>query len=541
MFFSEPRKVLFFTFCVGIILAVINIFFSGFIYGDAVLYTTMAHYFGLGDYARGFLDGIPPLFPVIGGLLCKLGIPAQYATHIASCSFCILTIFPLYLFLCFFLEKKYAAWGCMFYLFAPKILRFGMASQIEGARFFFFILPIYFVFSFVKNKKNITLVWLGVSLALAALIRGEGIIFVPIMLFALILLLWKGNKYRISTNFIMKALGCSAISILVMSVVIAPRMYQVYTHTGYPVLDTREAGIVKNYSQRIRSFFVSSTSSEIMPDGSNQTISFDPDNRGYIFSFKRVFSFLNRFSAGTFELYEILFVFGAFFLLWQRKWTLEHSIMLMIVIGNAFVFYFTVLTYRYFLVNILLLMPFIVTGYVCILNIVKKHRTIHILFLTTVLFVALGQIENGMADSLESKRKEPKRFGVWLEANKAALMNLEKSSNERLYIMVIGNRPDYPFFANADFCLYENKDFNPNMEISEKSETNIEKAIKGFPAEYGYYSNNLLPSDKIIIPDVIVVTSPDDYPKEVKTLRTLSDLKEIKVDFEDILLFKNLN
>jgi len=538
LFFSEPRKVLILTFCAGVLLAFISILFSGFIYGDAVLYTTMAHYFGLGDYSRGFLDQIPPLFSVLSGLLCKLGIPAQYSTHIVSCTLCIISIFPLYFLLCFFMDKKYAAWGCMFYLFAPKILRFGMASQIEGARFFFLILPIYFVFSFAKNKKIPTLIWLGISFALLALVRGEGILFVPIMLFALILLLFKNNQYNINSNFIIKTFGYCLLSIIIMFAIIAPRMYQVYQHTGYPALDARETESIKTYWRKIKNFYNKPT--RIISHHNVPSLSDQGNNQGHFFSFKRIFSFLDRFSVGSYELYEILSVLGIFFLLRQKKWSLEHNIMLMFILWNALIFYFIVLTYRYFLVNVFLLIPFIIPGYRLILNITKKHKIVQILFSITVLLIALGQIENGMADSLESKRKEPKRFGQWLKENKASLLNPQKNNNERLHILVFGNRPDYPFFADADFSIGENQDF-PNIRGIENSKMNIRKAVKGFPAKYSYYTNKLLPLDEIIIPDIIVITPPEDFPEEVAIVRSISNLREIKTNFKDFLLFKNLN
>lgn len=538
IFFSRPHQVLILTFCIGIVLAVISISYSGFIYGDAVLYTTMAHYFGLGDYSRGFQDWIPPLFPVMGGLLCKLGIPSQYSTHIVSCTFCILTIFPLYFLLCFFMEKKYAAWGCMFYLFAPKILRFGMASQIEGARFFFLILTVYFTFSFVKNKKIITLLWIGISLALLALVRGEGIIFAPVALFALILLLLKNNRYNISLNFIIKTLGCCLLVIMAMFAVLTPRMYQVYIHTGYPALDTRESYVIKVFSQNIRNFFKTDNHDQKTSSEQVKVVFSDPNTYGY-FTLGRLRGFLDRFSVGTFELYEILFVLGVIFLLYRKKWSLEHNIMLILVICNASIFYFTALTYRYFIVNILLLMPFIVSGYRLILDIIKKNKIMQVLFSIVVFFVALGQIENGMADSLESRRKEPKRFGLWLKENRTLLINSKKNINERLHILVLGNRPDYPFFTRADFSLYENQDF-PNLRSGKNSKMNIKEAIKGFPAKYSYYNNKFLSEDKIIIPDIIIVES-EDYPNEVEILRSLPNIQEIKTNFRNFLLFKNLN
>jgi len=551
LFFSEPRKVLILTFCIGAVLALVSIIFSGFIYGDAVLYTTMAHYFGLGDYSRGFLDGIPPLFPVIGGLLCKLGIPAQYSTHIVSCFFCILAIFPLYFLLCFFMEKKYAAWGCMFYLFAPKILRFGMTPLLEGTRFFFLIISVYLVFSFSKNKRIPTLIWLGISLALLALARGEGIVFAPIILLALILLMLKSNKYKLGLTFLLKTFGYCLLCIIVIFTVIAPRMYQVYKHTGYPVLDEREAYAIKKFSQNIKVFFnlnkaIQETASTITqtigkkPPAQPKIVYSDPNTYSYL-SLGRIRGFLDRFSVGTFELYEILFVLGVVFLLRRKEWTLEHNIMIMLVILNAFIFYFVALTYRYFLVNILLLMPFIISGYRLILDITKKHKIAQILFSITVLFVTLGQIENGMADSLESKRKEPRRLGEWIKENKTVLINSRKNSNERLHILVFGNRPDYPFFANADFSLHGDHDFDLNLKTSKDSKLDIKEAVKGFSEEHSYYAHKLLSPDNIIIPDILIVTPPEDYSKEVAILRSLSNVQEVKTDFKDILLFKNLN
>lgn len=541
IFFSEPRKVLTLTFCAATILAIISITCSGFIYGDAVLYTTMAHYFALGEYTRGFQNYMSPLFPVMGGLLCKLGIPAQYSTHIVSCTFCVLTIFPLYYLLCFFMEKKYAAWGCMFYIFAPKILRFGMASQMEGTRFFFLILPIYLIFSFAKNKKISTLIWLGMSLALYALVRGEGIIFAPMILFALMLLLVKNNKYNFNLSFLMKTSGYCLLSIIIMFLVISPRLYQIYLETGYPALDTREAIIIKNYYQKITALSHQKETPKITT--TNTTLLTDQmDGRGTLVSFKRILNFLDRFSVGTFELYEILFFLGVILLLRKKEWTLEHNIMLMFVIWNALIFYFITLTYRYFIVNVFLLMPFIITGYRFILDIVEKHKTIKILFPMVVFFVAIGQIQNGMADSIEFRKKEPRYFGTWIKEHKDSLIN----SKNNFHILLIGY-PDFCLFTRGDFTFYNNKQIissitSTNTYSTKSYETDLQTIIKkGFPAQYSYYTRKVPLSNTRIIPDLIVISPPKDYPEEVKLLKSLPNLQEVKTPYKDYLLFKNLN
>ena len=368
-FFSDSKKVLWLAFIIGVICSVISIIFTTSIYRDSVEYAALVNGFNLGDWDRAFREWLPPLYPFLCGLLCKTGLSVYYSMMIVACILWVSTIFSLYGTLCFFTEKKYAAWGALLYMIAPKVLRFGLTSLLESGKLFFLTLAIYLTFSFCRQRRLLKLVYLGVALACLSMYRSEGIIYFPLIFAGLFMLMLKENNYSLSFQFIKKIILYALIAASMLLVTLSPRFYQIYKQTGFPALDARGAYAVETL---INKFLEPADRFEIL-NGNNPDDPQDPTSGNFNFSWlltsKHLNNFVTSFSRGSYELYLLISVIGLVFILKRREWTINYTFLLWLILTNALFFYiFTAVAIRYFLINIIFLMPFTVVGFIEALN-----------------------------------------------------------------------------------------------------------------------------------------------------------------------------
>ena len=103
------------------------------------------------------------------------GLEAVRALTLVAGLFFLATCFPLRKLLERYVSPLAAAWGCVLFVFAPKMIRFACAPLLESSRMFFMIATILYFFRTVENQKWKNAVLFGISAALMAAARGEGI------------------------------------------------------------------------------------------------------------------------------------------------------------------------------------------------------------------------------------------------------------------------------------------------------------------------------------------------------------------------------
>ena len=530
VYFSNAKKVMCLAFILGTAFAIVStVFITGYA-NDGSLYIAMVHAFVIGDWPRAFLDNIPPLFPVVAGLVCKCGFTPWSAATLVSGMFCVLAIFPFYGILCFFMDKKYAAWGALFYILAPKVMRWGFAPLTDGFRLFFFILPVYFLFSFHRNKKISSLVWLGISLALLALARGEGILLAPVILFALMLLCFKDSRYKITPVFIRKTILYCLVTLLAVLAVMSPRLAQVYQKTGVPATDTRVADSFKRYYGKL--FHSPDRQSSADADFAIYCFTNSPsavplkivDHRERL-SGKYVREFLQNIVRGSYEIYFVLFVLGIILLLTGRQWTLEYGILIFFAAINAAMFYFFSIPYRYFIVNVMLLMPFTMLGYQQVLAWTEKLKAAKLLA-AAVFILAIIQAVNGLDNSIDRSKIYWQKTGQLLK--QMELKNTGGSGNFKT-VYILGADCGTNLFN--DFNI-----INPNRVGIVLS---IEDARKGFSGSLCLSVPQKMSDDKILTPDFIIIDS--DHHHEVAKLRNTPGIREIVTEWsKKVVLFESL-
>ena len=448
-FFSSSKRVMCFTFILGLVLSIISIIFTTSIYRDSIQYAAMVNGFNIGDWGRAFREWLPPLYPFLSGLLCKIGFSVYYSMMIVASLLCILTIFPLYGILCFFLEKKYAAWGTLFYLLAPKVMRLGFAPLTESGKYFLFTLSVYFVFKFSKSKRIRDAIFLGIALGVLALARAEGIIYLPIMLFALVVLQFKDNRYKMDFIFIVKIAIWASVTFFTLLIIVSPRLYQIYESTGYPALDTRKDKGIMGFERIL--FNIEVKSSFIKGQCLAQDYDTVSDAIGVFSAKEDIKEFFKAFPRGAYELYLVMGIFGLMILTVKKKWNIYYMTAIWILIAHLFIFYLMrAFTYRYYVVCIIMLMPFTITGFVQLLSWAEKFKLKNI-FTVSIIALAIIQIVNGMDNCIDTSKLYYKNFSYWIKSNKDGL---KKVSESNITILVYGDDFGYGLYSDSNVVNY---------------------------------------------------------------------------------------
>jgi hypothetical protein len=544
-FFSpNSRNILFLTLSLGLVISVLSIFFSKVLYADTVIYADQAIAYKIGDLHRLMASGLPPLFSVLAGLLCKIGFSVYYSVFILGAFFYIISVFPLYYFLCFFLRKKHAALGCLFYIIAPAIIKMSCVGLLNGGRNLFFILSFYLMLNFHKNRKKITLFYFGASLAGLSLIRSEGFIFVPFFLFAFILLFIKFKKVNFYKYLGLKIIFYLCVILLTFTACISPRLYQMYNRTGYPVTDSRQFGALKKYFEPAHK--------KISPNHKKEAPCAVHNQDAGKFSFLFWKFFILNFIRGTNGLYALVALVGMITFLLKKKWRLKHSLLLMFFILNTFIFFLFGSAYRYFTVNMLLLLPFTVFGFLLLYHFFRRFK-LKLLFIFFVFLIGVAQIVQGLKNTYTYDRMFEKYVGHWIFANKKYL---HCSRNHGPFTLLLLRFPQIAFWAQVDKVRID--DFvspskfilpPPGRPFMEGKHFSAETAFKvveklsrnGFKAKHLLPAMERIPGFEKVIPDLIVVQYVNTNRELIEKLETLPFLREIHTKWDKhVALFKVL-
>ena len=524
--FSDHKKVIWATVILGLLISVIIIFSSvGYNADAAQIYLPMIHAFSVMDWKRAIILDIPPLYTVIAGMLAMLGINTTTSAIIVSSFFSVLTIFPLYGLLSFFVDKKYAAWGTLFYLIAPTILSFGFMPMFEGSRSFFVILPIFLLFSFDANKKLIKLIFFGLALGLLLLIRGDGI---PVVILSgLMLLCFKSNNYKFNFRVMRKVIGYCLLTTIVMSAVVFPRYAQIHKATGYWASDLREVAILKEHQN------ASPPSNNIIKEektGLQPNSLFKADiptnhiRKNKLLSLSFMEQCLYAFIKGSYGLYFALSLLGFFLLLEARKWEFKHSLLVYFIFLNTLMFLPGGLTYRFFMINILLFMPFTLVAYSQIILWSEKIKLKK--FVVVLAFmVAIVQIFNGIGCIYSS------RIPYWTQAGTLLnSMKIKSYNKQGPTACILGKDLGLNIFNHFNTLF-------PNIK-DDGNKLAIKNILNGVSANNCRSTIRKIPGKEILKPNILIV-DVKSYPKYALLLRKMNNLKEVSTKLsKDILIFK---
>ena len=451
----------------GMILMLLHVFFCREMYRDvANCYAYMAREFAAGRFETAFHPSIPPLNVALAGLLAWCGMEAFSATIVVSGMFYVLTVFPLFGVLRRFFPERLAAMGVLLYVCAPKIIRFSTAGLLESGKIFFVVFCLWSLFRLLAQWHSLkNYVWLGIGLGGLSLVRGEGIGLAAALFGCGILssLLIRKKQQIPWPGLILRWVLAGVLWMAVMG----PRILSNYSATGYPVPDQRIAvGIL----QRVRLKTVNPDIRQGKPAQNTQRIS--------------IGKLIQQNLRGGYEVYMALAGLGLLLLLlsnrfpslWSRgavpefvRFHPEWWILLAVFLCNSFIHFISIAAYRYFLVNIPLLMVLTLIGGYWFWAWFSRWVAQWILVLLFLGMLAL-QIINGVENLKDDSQY---RSGLWLKEHFSDFFRREgrlpvvwfsNASPEWFYsgfdraIPIESGQPDLRKFQKFDLAIARNKD-----------------------------------------------------------------------------------
>ncbi len=467
-FFSDSKKVLYFSLIVGSFFVLLHLIFCIDIYDDvAGSYAWTAREIGRGNWDGGFMAGLPPLMTYTAGLLCACGFEAFTATIFISGLFYVLTALPLYFLIKDLLGERFAGWGALTYILAPKVIRLGCSGMLNSGRNFFLIWSLIAILSFFKDRSWKKIVVIGIALAGLTLIRGEGIIFIPFFALIFIVMYFFKKEKPITAGFIGGMLLRGVVIITVILAAVSPRLIQMYNRTGYAVLDSRQAGRWNEFVSR----FKSAPSSPAQKTEIKANIKQESFIHRY-FNFKYIKKFINTFIRGSYELYFIFAIIGIILIVRRKEWKPEYYALLGLCAANTLVFYFVTVSYRYFTINILLFLPFTLKGFELVWDILNhkylEPYKVKYLFPAAVAVIGLAQSWNGLAKLTDYE-------DFYYEKAVADWVSQEGHKNGKDKLTIMSIHPQYPFWADANHIMLVDND-NTNW-IEKLNNTNYDYII----------------------------------------------------------------
>ncbi len=420
-FANNSKKVFSFALFSGIILSLLSVIFIHDMYRDvAAVYAYYAREISWGNYQAGWVGRVPMLHIMLSGVLAKVsGLEAFRACVAVSSLFFVLTIFPLRKFLERFTTPVSSAWGCVLFIFAPKVIRFSVAGLLDSGRYFFLMLGLlYFFRSTDKQIKLRYPVILGVTLALLAVSRGEELLISLAMLagFPVFLLLKQWKKFP-KSNY-KKYLAAWLLMIVFFIAGLLPFCYGNWKYYNWFVPDLRLKEFV-NYNG-INKVSEESRSQDLLHKAND--LGFAPQEK--YDPVKNILNTLKDTSRGAYEIYLLFSVIGAVTLLRKKKWNWELTMICGIFLIHFVIYDRIVSAYRYSIYLVPMFMPFTVTGLKSAGEKIsqrlkklspEKVALIQSLFAVAVVILFVYQATNGMKCVTDRKDKKFHRAAEFIK------------------------------------------------------------------------------------------------------------------------------
>ncbi|MCI5778632.1 MAG: glycosyltransferase family 39 protein [Lentisphaeria bacterium] len=405
----DPRRVFFLALGLGLALSLLSVFFSYDIYRDSAgVYAYFSREIGNGNFQDGWVGRVPMLNILLAGGLAALGMEAYKATIVVSCMFYILTLFPLRRYLERYLTPIQAAWGCVMFAAAPKLIRYSVSGLIDSSRYFFLILSLLCLFRVIDGRKIRDAVFLGLALGGLSVSRGEEFIFAGMILFVLWLapFIVKDNPERSFSR--RRGFALTLASAVVWFVSISPFCLLNLHYEHVFATDVRIADCVnRGERQQKPALYETGDAHHDKPFG------------------KRAEKTLRDVFRGGYELYWFFSIVGCIWLLKYGKWRWEFSLIWLIFILHSLIYLAVSTAYRYSIYLIPLFMPFSVTGVALLwkkMEQISFWRYLKPAMTLVLALIVVLQVINGMKcvtdrDDVE-KRKIAAFIRQWGEDNR---------------------------------------------------------------------------------------------------------------------------
>ena len=404
-FANTPRYVFLLALAIAALCTVFYTIFLTDVYRDTThVYAPYVREFARGNWAEGIAIQVPMLNITLAGFFAFLGLEPVKALTLVAGVFYLAACFPLRSLLERYVSPLAAAWGCVLYACAPKMIRFACAPLLESSRIFFLIAAVLFFLRTTENPKWKNALLFGVSAGLMTVSRGEGMVLSTILLLGLPI--YAGLFCRPAAWG--KVLAAWGIAIVCTIAAISPFCAMNYSRSGYFVPDIRAVQVVMTARKAMQKNDPGARKAQqALAKVGSKTMSRS----------EKTYHNFSSFIRGGYELYWLLAIAGAVVIIRRKQWKADYLLLL----GTAllhFIFYMlTISAYRYYLFLIPLFMVFTVTGAVFLKDLAVKFLPykVQLLCIATCVALGIGQTANGISRAFSSKGKDHIKVGKWIE------------------------------------------------------------------------------------------------------------------------------
>jgi 4-amino-4-deoxy-L-arabinose transferase-like glycosyltransferase len=156
---------------------------------DGILYIEAARNFWDGNWTGGLGSFYPPLFPLLIAAAYPLTGEWELAGQFWPLFLGVLVLFPLFGLIHRLYGQKVALAALFFYAVSPYLARLSLHVRSEIPYIFFLVLGLYFLQRGIDRGNPLYILVMGISIALATMIRSEG---VGLVIFGALYLVYRG-------------------------------------------------------------------------------------------------------------------------------------------------------------------------------------------------------------------------------------------------------------------------------------------------------------------------------------------------------------
>jgi cytochrome b len=459
---------------------------------------------------------MPPLTPVLAGIFCKLGFSTWTSMKLVSCIFFLAGIYWVYRLACLRLPPEKAQWCSLLFVACPRLLRYGMAGQLDAAKIFLLLFVFERTISFMQSKRWMLLFHATIGAALLALCRNEGVGYLPLMGLFLLFSEWLFPTKEISVwKKLMKGVGQNVFVLSICLLIWSPWMAYEYRISGYPVLGTKHIAVLKRvipflnikeipsvseylvkFKRAGNSYNKELKSSKEGTTSLSSTKDTNLDKNKYLSKpFKKIFEKPERYSVhskivgtikGIYMPYFFVVILGIYSLLISKNWTRIDFLFAAVFIFNILLQWFIVINVLKRLVapTIPFYFPWFIFGFDLVKSYfaekvafenIKKARNVGYSILSLVVLIMIWDGMSHTRKSLRGKYDTVKQIALWIKENREQL-DFNEAEPLKLTKDIIGYhngrqpviatfKPQIATWAEADLLLIRSKPPKTHLEI----------------------------------------------------------------------------
>jgi len=479
MNYFKSRRILCIAVGFGILASLLSLFFNDNLGNDtAMYYSRMAQQFIEGNYSRAFFHSIPPLSPFLAGVIGKAGLNGWTAMKVLSGLCFIGAIYWAYRLCRLVLPDKLAQWGALLYVFCPRLIRYGVAGQLDAAKMFLLLFSFERAFHFVKTRKKSALLGAAVGGSLLILARNEGFMYFPLLAGLIFLAEWMSESGDSFWGKVWKGSTRCLLMSVIAGTLCAPWLIYQFKTTGFAVVGSRQRTVLLKQIPFLSPVRMKDCSNAPAPRIRHEA-RFGKVSREA--SRQTLATRLTEIARGVYPPYFLTLILALFLLVRHRCWKPEYGWLLSVPLYQIAVdgIFRPLILARFIIPVIPFYFPLLISGGSVFIQ--KKgplRGSLRSVTAGAALLFGSATLLFGLSDvrkTLRGNNIEEKRLGLWIRDHAYQLDVLKTDSAEsgarhRDYrtgagLMVASMVPQPAFWAGADLLFPPARSFTSDIHL----------------------------------------------------------------------------